>query len=183
MPFFSLLNAANNLNSVLTKGGMGRDYNVKNVNENRENNFKSILNPYWFIVRSDQSFTSPTKASTCCESYSTALSVFWKWSPNDLASWLSNSVIELWVTLHFPLDWYISSSPAGTGSRHILNPSSMAASLWRASVAITCMEAMRREVSGISPLVWSLLCCSIPLHFHWFSSMESYRFCWSWKPV
>lgn len=77
VPVFSLLNAANNLNSVLTKGGMGRDYNVKNVNENRENNFKSILNPYWFIVRSNQSFTSPTKASMCCESYSTALSMFW----------------------------------------------------------------------------------------------------------
>lgn len=27
--FFSLLNAANKLNSVLTEGGMGRDYNVK----------------------------------------------------------------------------------------------------------------------------------------------------------
>jgi len=65
MPFFSLLNAANTLNSVLTKGGMGRDYNVTNVNENRESNFGSILSPYWFIVRSDQSFTSPTKARMC----------------------------------------------------------------------------------------------------------------------
>jgi len=44
---------------------MGRDYNVTNVNENRESNFGSILSPYWFIVRSDQSFTSPTKARMC----------------------------------------------------------------------------------------------------------------------
>lgn len=100
VPFFPLLNAVNDLNSVLTKGEMGRDYDVKKCEWKQGKQFLKAFGVHNGLLSALTSPSDHLQTLMSAESSSTALSVspglregtqhLWHWS--GVASKVSISV-------------------------------------------------------------------------------------------
>lgn len=124
---FSLVNAANNLNSVLTKGGMGRDYDVKKM---WMKTGKTILKAFGIHIGLLSDLTSPS------HHLQKPVRAVRATAQPFLCS--GNGVLRTWQFRNravghaaFLIGLIHQVPTCSCGSCHILNPSSAAASLER----------------------------------------------------
>lgn len=161
VPFFPLPNAVNDLNSVLTKGEMGRDYYVKKCERKQGKQF-GIHNGLLSALASPSDHLEKLVSA---ESSSTALSV----SPalregtQQFCHWALGYSAPLLALAPAP-DLHPGAQLRGCLSMDT-------------SVGMTCFEAGHKL---ISPALGT--CCFGG--FLWVSTAkQSEHFCWSWEPV